>query len=496
MGDMEVAITSGEDKIMKANQEMKVSISFGKFENDDSLSWEKFSSFSPNKYLEEVEKCATPGSVAQKKAYFESHYKKIAERNAEIILEQEKQLESRNASFRPSLENSGNTYREHDGSVMIESSACYGSNGESRSEDDKIVNSTATEVNETCNHEPLEETMKVEVVEDLVTLKMEKVEEIVSVEEEPELIVQVEHREKAEEVVCREEEVKEEVSSKDTPVKETKKEKDQHLIKKTDKNVQSNHTRSSPKTKKPVESKIVTSRKTQPNKEKSMIKATTTTNKAASPVSSKFSTPRVSKPAAATSSMSTSRSSVKKENVSTLPRKKQTAPKTLHTSLNLNQPSSDPTALATTRKSLIMERMGDKEIVRRAFKSFQKSFEQMKPSEDGQDSAPKQVPAKAASISKLATTGLKENHRLGKSGGTEKKGANSHRFPSFAPKSNKTVEKQEISRPGARAVERIRLPGKPKVEVTNTKTRRQSLDPKAKSMRGPLPKGSSDKLIL
>lgn len=496
MGDMEVATASGEDKIVtSSSQDMKVSISFGKFEND-SLSWEKFSSFSPNKYLEEVEKCATPGSVAQKKAYFESHYKKIAERNAEIILEQEKQLE-RNASFRPSLDNSGkNTDRENAGSVMIESSACYGANGECTSGKDKIVKSIATEVNETCNHEPLEENMtvgecqsSVDAGEELNTLKMEKLEEIVIVEEEPELIVQVEHKEKQEEVVCMEEEV---TASKDTPLKETTKEIDQHPIKKTDTNVKTNHTRSSPKvTKKPVASKVVTSSKTKPSKEKSMIKATT--NKAASPVSkgSKFSTPRVSKPSSTTSSLSTSRSSVKKDDASTLQRKKETAPKTLHTSLNLNQPSSDPTALSTTRKSLIMERMGDKEIVRRAFKSFQKSFDQVKE----QDTAPKQVPAKATSVPKLATAGLKENGRLAKSVGTEKKGSNPHRSSSFVPKSNKTAEKQEISRSGTRPVERIRLPAKPKAEVTNAKSRRQSLDPKARSMRGPLPKGSSDKVL-
>ncbi|XP_033130233.1 protein WVD2-like 7 isoform X2 [Brassica rapa] len=398
MGDMEVAIASGEDKIMKANKEMQVSVSFGKFEND-SLSWEKFSSFSPNKYLEEVEKCATPGSVAQKKAYFESHYKKIAERNAEIILEQEKKQLERNQSFRQSLENSGNR-----NSVMIESSACYGSDGESTSEKDRIVNSIAAEENDTCNHEPLEETIKVEVVEDLSTLKMEKLEEIVCVEE-------MEDKEKPEEVVFIEEEVKEDISSKDTPLKETKK-KGQHLTKNTDTNVRTNHTRTSPKPNQ-VTKKPVASRKTQLSKEKSMIKATTTTtNKAASPSpvskASKYSTPRVSKPASTTTSMSTSRFIVKKENVSALPRKKQTAPKTLHTSLNLNQPSSDPTALATTRKSLIMERMGDKEIVRRAFKTFQKSFDQVKPS---QDTAPKQVPAKATSVSKLATTGLKDNGR-------------------------------------------------------------------------------------
>uniref|UniRef100_A0A7N0V5F9 TPX2 C-terminal domain-containing protein n=1 Tax=Kalanchoe fedtschenkoi TaxID=63787 RepID=A0A7N0V5F9_KALFE len=61
----------------------EVSISFGRFEND-LLHWERWSSFSQNKYLEEVEKCSTPGSVAEKKAYFEAHYKKIAAQKAEI----------------------------------------------------------------------------------------------------------------------------------------------------------------------------------------------------------------------------------------------------------------------------------------------------------------------------------------------------------------------------------------------------------------------------
>ncbi|VVA94730.1 unnamed protein product [Arabis nemorensis] len=482
-----------------SNQDLQVSISFGKFEND-SLSWEKFSSFSPNKYLEEVEKCATPGSVAQKKAYFESHYKKIAERKAEIILEQEKQLE-RDAS---SVQNRGNIDSENDESVMIESNECYGSNGVSTSEEDKLETSIATEVNETCIDEVLEETTNFKECQSSVDarLKLEKLEEIVRVEEKHDLIVQLEDKEKPEEIVCIEEEVKDEtkedISSKDTgemnetPMKETKKEKerDQNLIKKTDKNVRTNHTRGSSKpnqiNKKPVTSKIVTSRKFQPSKEKSRIK---TTNKAASPISKSLSTPRVSKPVSTISSMSTSGSSVKKENVATLPRKRQTAPKTLDTSLNLAQPSSDPTALVTTRKSLIMERMGDKEIVRRAFKSFQKSFDQLRPSGDGEDTAPKQVPAKTTSVSRIA------NGRLAKSNASEKKDANSQRSSSSVPKSNGTVQKQELSRPAARAVERIRLPTKPKAEATNAKTRRQSLDPKAKSMHGPLPKGSSDKVL-
>ncbi|XP_026436263.1 protein WVD2-like 7 isoform X2 [Papaver somniferum] len=83
------------EKVMASEND--VSVSFGKFEND-LLSWDKWSSFSQNKYLEEVEKCATPGSVASKKAYFEAHYKKIAARKAAVeLLEQEQQLEGDSA---------------------------------------------------------------------------------------------------------------------------------------------------------------------------------------------------------------------------------------------------------------------------------------------------------------------------------------------------------------------------------------------------------------
>lgn len=51
------------------------SISFGRFENE-SLCWERRSSFSHNRYLEEVEKFSKPGSVIEKKAILEAHFKK------------------------------------------------------------------------------------------------------------------------------------------------------------------------------------------------------------------------------------------------------------------------------------------------------------------------------------------------------------------------------------------------------------------------------------
>ncbi|XP_039044703.1 uncharacterized protein LOC120184271 [Hibiscus syriacus] len=53
------------------------SISFGRFANEP-LAWERKSSFSHNRYLEEVEKCSKPGSIIEKKAYFEAHFRKRA----------------------------------------------------------------------------------------------------------------------------------------------------------------------------------------------------------------------------------------------------------------------------------------------------------------------------------------------------------------------------------------------------------------------------------
>nr|GMD19858.1 protein WVD2-like 7 isoform X1 [Ipomoea batatas] len=53
------------------------SISFGRFKNED-LCWERRSSFSHNRYLEEVEKYSKPGSVIEKRAILEAHFKRRA----------------------------------------------------------------------------------------------------------------------------------------------------------------------------------------------------------------------------------------------------------------------------------------------------------------------------------------------------------------------------------------------------------------------------------
>ncbi|KAK9052214.1 hypothetical protein SSX86_028842 [Deinandra increscens subsp. villosa] len=61
----------------QANLLQSGSISFGRFESE-SLSWERRSVFPHNRYLEEVEKYSKPGSVTEKKAYFEAEFRRKA----------------------------------------------------------------------------------------------------------------------------------------------------------------------------------------------------------------------------------------------------------------------------------------------------------------------------------------------------------------------------------------------------------------------------------
>ncbi|CAH2033786.1 unnamed protein product [Thlaspi arvense] len=516
MGDMQVGVANFDDKglyglmedkpvkaVASSNPDLQVSVSFGRFEND-SLSWEKFSAFSPNKYLEEVGKCATPGSVAQKKAYFEAHYKKIAERKAEIM-DQEKQMD-KNASFRSIVTDQGSMEDENGGSVTESVVDEEVSNEQFTCEEDKHVTDIVAEVSIDELHE---ETIIVkecqssvdQVKEEVKCPKSDKSEVIAPVEEKPEVII-------PEEVSQAREEVREQILSKDTtgetnetPTKEMRREKTQKLTKK-DVNVGISRTRNSPKlnqvTTKPTTNKTVTSRKTPPSKEiRSMMKPT---KKPASPIS-RAPTPRVYKPASPITSLSTSHSSMKKENVSSLLRSKQTAPKSLHISMNLAPSASDPTALTGTRKSLIMERMGDKDIVKRAFKSFQKSYD-LKTSVDEQNTALKQNPAKATSIPSLATR-QKENGRTTKASSMEKRSiTNAHQSSSRGLKSNVTAEKEvkELSKSGVRPVEKTRLQKNPKAGVIDAKTRKDTLNQKAKPVQGSLPvrtlpKGSLDKVL-
>ncbi|KAJ8750207.1 hypothetical protein K2173_014122 [Erythroxylum novogranatense] len=80
-------IPSSEASEGKPIHPLDQSVSFGRFMSE-SLSWEKWSTFSHNRYVEEAEGFSRPGSVAQMKAFFEAHYKNLAERKAAALLEQ------------------------------------------------------------------------------------------------------------------------------------------------------------------------------------------------------------------------------------------------------------------------------------------------------------------------------------------------------------------------------------------------------------------------
>ncbi|GAB4829308.1 hypothetical protein Ancab_018978 [Ancistrocladus abbreviatus] len=60
---------------------------FGRYISE-SLAWEKRSTFSRNRYLEEAEKYSKPGSVAKMKAFFEAHHKRVASKKEAALLEE------------------------------------------------------------------------------------------------------------------------------------------------------------------------------------------------------------------------------------------------------------------------------------------------------------------------------------------------------------------------------------------------------------------------
>ncbi|GAB2297276.1 hypothetical protein Dimus_031386 [Dionaea muscipula] len=126
------------------------------------------------------------------------------------------------------------------------------------------------------------------------------------------------------------------------------------------------------------------------NKITTLKKATnlqSTKKKQSSPAvkSPAVSTPKPLKPALSRSATSTTRPPAEKQNGFTPLTGKRTAPAaskrvaspSSHMPLSWGPADSDPSSLATTRKSLIMERMGDKDIIKRAFRTFQNKHGQV-----------------------------------------------------------------------------------------------------------------------
>lgn len=106
------------------------SVSFGRFMSE-SLSWEKWSTFSHKSYVEEAERYAQPGSVAQKKAFFEAHYKSIAAKKAAALLEQ---ANAANNHAQPEFE------QQSADNLMEHSNVVHGNDDNSNAEQQKAEN--------------------------------------------------------------------------------------------------------------------------------------------------------------------------------------------------------------------------------------------------------------------------------------------------------------------------------------------------------------------
>lgn len=421
-----------EDKMGKAvpsNPVLEVSVSFGRFEND-SLSWEKWSSFSPNKYLEEVEKCATPGSVAKKAAYFEAHYKKIAARKAEL-LDQEKQMD--NDSSRLDNQTCGDLMADN-----CKNKSESDISDHQRSDD--IVYPETSLVNEVRG-------MPVEQPGGDAAIKVEcQSSPVERVKEEKSRLESPTSNKPEEAVVVTVKEDVENSSMRMVIVKELQEKEMEPATNVKEENVKLDHPKNSHKIAPVNKEKNISKIKKKPASPAAKSSPITKASRIAK--SPHLSTPKVSKPTPM-STLSSSRSSTKIGNGSSLPRSKnlsageskKVAPKSLHISLSLGPSSSDPVSLTTTRKSLIMEKMGDKDIVKRAFKTFQNNYNQLKSSKEERSPAPKQVTAKGAEPRVPSLTPRKENAGSFKAAGVEKKSAKAAPS-SLSLKSDERAEKR------------------------------------------------------
>ncbi|KAL3337348.1 hypothetical protein AABB24_029816 [Solanum stoloniferum] len=107
------------DPLLRA---LSTSVSFGRFMSE-SLDWEKWSSFTHNRYLEEVGKYAKPGSVAEKKAYFEAQHKKAAAKKAALLLEQQNAAVDESSDLNVTNQNNDHSTVN---SELTEPSSCVG----------------------------------------------------------------------------------------------------------------------------------------------------------------------------------------------------------------------------------------------------------------------------------------------------------------------------------------------------------------------------------
>ncbi|KAL7091565.1 hypothetical protein ACP275_12G113700 [Erythranthe tilingii] len=352
------------DDSVKSDSRLEVSVSFGRFEND-ALSWEKWSSFSPNKYLEEVGTLSTPGSVAQKKAYFEAHYKKIAAKKAEEELDQEQ-------SDPVFLNADVSSNEEHiEDSSVIDSE--FGlSNGERVVEEVEQEDCMPVITNLAGGDDVAkdDDARSSEVDEHVIGLEEEIADASVAKDE---LSVNVDESE---------------LDVGKGPVLVELKNPQKHPLNIAEKPPERKNERKNG-TAQPVVSKkesskpnarIVAQKVTPTKIERSNSAVTKKKVISPSPKSLQASsTPKFTKPISISTPISaSSKKKVSNGSQSQLSKSrnipvreiKRVAPTSLHMSLSLG-PGNSLSGLPMTRKSLIMEQMGDKDIVKRAFKTFQ-----------------------------------------------------------------------------------------------------------------------------
>ncbi|MED6155646.1 hypothetical protein PIB30_006819 [Stylosanthes scabra] len=472
----------GETASAAANHALQVSVSFGRFEND-SLSWERWSAFSPNKYLEEVEKCATPGSVAQKKAYFEAHYKNIAARKAELLA-QGNQLEKdpfgsphqngEDLSCDTCVDDAGfdvsnNTQGSIDEVKQESSLICEEiSTQVDHSEDDVVVSrdhQSSPIEGENQEMESKSESFQKDKPEELTVVEQERNSSI-----EAENVKEISHNEtgKASEVEAKDVKLDyPKVSKKFGPVKPVNKESSAAKLKQKSVPVSSKA------------SQVSTPRSSRPTSTPSQISAPRSLRPSSIP--SQISTPRSSpsKPASTPTKTPASATSTKRGNSPSFSGRKAASPgeqkkvpnKSLHMSLSLGPSKPDPTPAPapnnTMRRSLIMEKMGDKDIIKRAFKSF---LSQSKSFGDDNFSVKKQISSMGTEQTAPASVALrKENGKDTKVQSVDKRSGNAVRT-SVGLKSDIKAEKGKESprkieeKTNAKEVERTRLQLKSKEE--------------------------------
>ncbi|KAJ8547819.1 hypothetical protein K7X08_021055 [Anisodus acutangulus] len=521
---------------------LEVSVSFGRFEND-ALSWEKWSSFSPNKYLEEVEKCSTPGSVAQKKAYFEAHYKRIAAKKLEQLEEETQQVEQ---EMEPQV--SDGDFNSSDGDRFSvggqQMSVINSKNGDAVDEPKEditvhvecdnlsitwgidepkedisvnrgCVNSLITEAKEgtISGIDESKEDISVDVECDNLSFTELKEETIFGTCDQGERRkVEKQNPEKG----CQDSLAETPQADSEAPKSSIKKSKTTNAnVKNAPRKVPTAENRVSTGTKKKLTSPVTKSSRisTPTSKQVSTFKVITPSQPSAKKVNGVSTQRSNNTPLAqrkkvvpgsimspsqssnkklngATSSQSSnkklngatsSQSSNKKLNGATLQRSinspvvenKRVAPTSLHMSLSLSSPNST-TSTNTMRKSVFMEKMGDKDIVKRAFKAFQNSFSQGRSAGDMTYGGQDQVSSKGSEQKILTSLTHQGGERLRKTPDKEitlkgQSGARSTSSLSGAPK-DAGVEKKKVNSIRTSTVSRTdRSADKWKEEVTKAK---------------------------